>query len=62
MIQVKIVHILLLIFVNTNKVTHEEESYSNDYIDLSQQMVQQVNNGAFDKNQQNENVNVTYFS
>ena len=41
---------------------HEEESYSNDYIDLSQQMIQQVNNGAFDKNQQNENVNVTYFS
>ena len=41
---------------------HEEESYSNDYIDLSQQMIQQVNNGAFDKNQQNENANVTYIS
>lgn len=41
---------------------HEEESYSNEYIDLSQQMIQQVNNGAFDKNQQNENVNVTYIS
>ena len=40
----------------------EDSNYSNEYVDLSQQMIQQINDGAFEKKGVNENVNVTYVS
>lgn len=36
------------------------ENYSQEYIDISQQMIQQINDGSFNKEPVNENVNVSY--
>ena len=36
------------------------ERYSREFIDGSQQMIQQINDGVFSKEPINENVSVTY--